>query len=447
MVPVSNMAFGKPAFDWVVFVFMLVCVIVMIVISLTPTMMVMLKNYRQGFNRSHLTIFHRHKATRMLLIISQSAIAMLLLAMSGMAARSYLDLFYKDIGIDDSSVLVTSAFYSWEIPDTKQVAIVHETLEALRSGNPDAKVAVYQGGNLFEKLTSMMPASYRFNNVPLVRQVLISPGFVRTVKGRLLAGREFNEKDRQGEVVLLNATLAGRLGWSPHEALGQIIESSGTPGQAATVVGVIGDFLNNTWEDDIVEPIVFEPITLGGNIARNIHIDYIVHPDVLRRTRNIEQIISKSAPETVIMRHTTWNKLLNSSASGKILASFIVVIFTIAAIVIVVTGIVNTVLFTITKRTREIAIHLALGAPTGRVFWFVTSDVVKAGITGLLFGVLVSWWIGKASAHFFYNGVQYHGLLELMTVAILMLLIIIVASLIPALRILRIEISRALVFE
>jgi ABC-type lipoprotein release transport system permease subunit len=108
---------------------------------------------------------------------------------------------------------------------------------------------------------------------------------------------------------------------------------------------------------------------------------------------------------------------------------------------------VNTILFTITRRTREIAIHLAMGATYSRVFWIVISDVVKAGLVGLLLGALASWWAGKASAHFFYTGARYHGLLELMTAIVLMLLIIVIASLVPALRILRIEINRALAAE
>jgi len=209
----------------------------------------------------------------------------------------------------------------------------------------------------------------------------------------------------------------------------------------------MGDFLNGSWEDENVEPRVFMPITQEGVVGRN-NINYIVHPDVLRRTGNIERIIHKLAPETMIRRHTTtWDKLLNASASGKILASFIVFIFTVAAIVIVVTGIVNTILFTITRRTREIAIHLAMGATCGRVFWIVASDVVKAGIVGLLFGGLASWWVGKASVHFFYNGARYQGLTGAVLMAVLLLLIIVAASLIPALRILRIEISRALAAE
>ena len=446
MVPVTNMAFGKPASGLIVFIFLLACMIVMIAVSLMPAFIAVLKNYRRGFNGSHLTLFRSNKVTRMLLIGSQAAIAMLLLAISNMAVRSYLDLFNKDIGINDSSVLVTTATYSRKIPIAQVGTIINETLEALRGGNPDARVAVYQG-ILFNNadLASFLPI--RFNSIIRRTSIgirFISPGFVRTVNGRILAGREFNAKDRPNEVALINTTLAGEVGWSPQEAVGQVFQRGD---YAMTVIGVMGDFLNKSWEDENVEPAVYMLINPEGEPGR-YNINYIVHPDVLRRTGNIERIIHKSAPETIITRHTaTWDRLLNSTASGKILASFIVVIFTVAAIVIVVTGIVNTLLFTITRRTREIAIHLAMGATYGRVFLIVINDVVKAGIIGLLFGGLASWWVGKASVHFFYNGLQYQGLPGLMLMAVLMLLIIITSSLIPALCILRIEISRALAAE
>ena len=438
MVPVTNMAFGKPASGWIVFVFLLACMIIMITVSLTPAVIVAFKNYKRGFNSSHLTMFHRHKSTRILLIISQAAIAMLLLAISNMAVRSYLDLFNKDIGVD-SNVLVTTAEYSLKITESQMGTLVNETLETLRGGNPEAHVAACFG-NLFGDIHLTLPYD---NMKQSVRSMFISPGFVRVVKGKILAGREFNDSDRPDDVVLLNNAYAKAKGWLPQEAVGQIIELMG---RTKTVIGVMGDFLNNSWEDDAIEPFVFLPITFykGSTLTS---INYIVHPDALRRTGNIEQIISKSAPETVISRYTTWNMLLNSSASGKILASFIVFIFTITAIIIVVTGIVNTILFTITRRTREIAIHIAIGATYIRVFWVVIRDVVKAGVAGLIFGTLASWWVGKITVHFFYNGARYHGLAELMLMAVLMLLIIITASLVPAFRILRIEISRALASE
>ena len=445
MVPVTNMAFGKPASGWVVFIFLLVCMVAMIVVSLTPAVIIILKNYGHGFRGSHLAMFRSHKAMRMMLIFCQSAIAMLLLAISNMAVKSYLELFNKDVGVDPG-VLITSVNYSLKIPDFQRGMIVNETLDILRGGNPNTRVAACTGALFYNTL---LLARYNFENVPAfsVRNMNISPGFVRTVNGKLVAGREFTEKDRFGEVILINASLAKARGWSSQEAVGQIVQSSSS-GKTATVIGVVGDFLNKSWEDDTVDLTVFQPFPHSidvDSIGQRVH--YITHPDSFRQVGNIEQAIYKVAPETVITRHTTWDSLLNSSASGKVLASFIVIIFTVAAVVIVVTGIVNTMLFTITRRTREIAVHLAMGATYGKVFWIVISDVVKAGVVGLLLGALSSWWIGRFTVHYFYNGVQYNGLLELVFAATLMLLIIIIASLIPALRILRIEISQALAAE
>jgi hypothetical protein len=57
MVPVANTAFGKPASGWIIFIFLLTCMIVMIGVSLTPAVMVVLKNFIRGFNGSHLTMF------------------------------------------------------------------------------------------------------------------------------------------------------------------------------------------------------------------------------------------------------------------------------------------------------------------------------------------------------------------------------------------------------
>jgi predicted permease len=447
IVPLTNMSFGEPASGWIVFFFLLTCMIFMVVASLTTAVIFVLKNYRQEFNKSNLTVFHSYKTTRMLLIISQAMIAMLLLAISNMAVRGYLELFNKDIGVD-SSVVVATAEYSLNSPDSKNAMAVYQTLEALRGGSPDSQAAVCVG-TFFSNALYVSP--YSFKGEMSGRVMYISPGFVNTVNGRLLAGREFNEKDRPGEVILINAALAGKAGWSPHESIGQVVQSawSGSgpawlSSASATVIGVVGNFLNNSWEDNDHEPTVFLPISPKGMIGSSVN--YIVHPDTLRRTgMNIEQTIYKFAPEAVITRYSTWYNLLNSSASGIILATFIVVIFAIAAIIIVVTGIVNTILFTITKRMREIAIHIAMGASTCRVFWLITSDVVKAGSVGLLIGALMSWWVGKASAHFFYNGAQYFGLLEIIVVSVLLLLIVIIASLLPALRILHIEINRALV--
>ena len=96
------------------------------------------------------------------------------------------------------------------------------------------------------------------------------------------------------------------------------------------------------------------------------------------------------------------------------------------------------------RRTRDIAIQIAIGAPSVRVFWFVMKDMVTAGIIGVLAGGIASWWAGKIVAHYVYHGEKYQNLAGLAIATCVMLVIIAAAALLPALRVLRIEPARAL---
>jgi ABC-type antimicrobial peptide transport system permease subunit len=85
-----------------------------------------------------------------------------------------------------------------------------------------------------------------------------------------------------------------------------------------------------------------------------------------------------------------------------------------------------------------------VGAPSYRVCWFVMKDMVIAGVAGALIGGIASWWAGKAVAHYVYNGEKYQNLTGLAIAAVIMLAIIAAASLLPALRALRVEPGRIL---
>jgi ABC-type antimicrobial peptide transport system permease subunit len=96
---------------------------------------------------------------------------------------------------------------------------------------------------------------------------------------------------------------------------------------------------------------------------------------------------------------------------------------------------------------RDIAIQIAIGAPSYRVCWFVVKDMVIAGIIGALIGGIASWWAGKAVAHYIYNGEKYQNLTGLAIATLIMLVIIAVSALLPALRATRIEPGRILNME
>jgi len=110
-------------------------------------------------------------------------------------------------------------------------------------------------------------------------------------------------------------------------------------------------------------------------------------------------------------------------------------------------GRISTITFIVARRTRDIAIQIAIGAPSYRVCWFVVKDMVIAGVIGALTGMTASWWAGKAVAHYIYNGEKYQNLTGLAIATVIMLAIITVSTLLPAWRAARVEPGRILNME
>ena len=442
-VPIKYLSFGRPVFGMETVIFLIIGTVVVISLSASFTIVVIGRNYWQGFSRRQWEVFHSHRWMRMLFTVGQTAIATLLLSVSYMAIRGYLDMFNKNIGVD-ANVRVVSVLPSPMFSDSAREITMQNTLNALRGGDTSAPVAFYSGtlfdgfiSNLF--FNSSSPASKMLKPGEPVQLTIVSPGFFRTVKARILAGREFNEQDND-EAVMLNETFVRRMGWSPMEAVGKSWSKNGV------VIGVVNDFPVSGWNNEVSLTFFVSSKMYSGNNTRST-VNYIIHPDALPRVGNIERVIMQIDPDAIITRNVKWSELLGESVRGQTFAAISVVFFTIVAIAIVVIGITNTVMFIIARRTRDIAVHVAMGAQSRHVCWFVMNDMVKAGICGVIIGGLASWWVGKMVAHFIYQGERYQNLSGLILMSLVMVMIIAVASLIPTLRALRIEPSRAFTLE
>ena len=452
MVPVKYLSLGRPIFGWYETVFLIAGTIVVAILSALAALVVIGRNYRREFSLGQFTVFHSQRWMRTLLTTGQVAIAMLLLSMSYIAVRGYLNMFSRDAGLD-LSVRVVSVSHSPAVSGslTERKSVIENTLKALRGGDTSAPVAVNMfglfGGSIsFSPFDSSSPVGrvMTMEEMPLISSALVSPGFLRTARIRLLAGRDFDEQDRGGE-VLINATFAQRMGWLPAEAVGQMLDSK------QVVIGVFDDFINTSWDEATslkyfrsLNSLFNSGVKYSGN---SFTANYIIHPTALSRTGSVERAVLQTDPDAVITSNANWGDLLSEPVRGQTFAAISIVLFTIAAIAIVVIGISNTVMFIIARRTRDIAIHVAIGAQTRHVCWFVVSDMVKAGIAGILAGGLASFWAGRTVALLIYNGDKYYNLTGLVLTSVAMIFVIALASLLPALRALRIEPSQALKLE
>ena len=441
-IPINPAAFGKPVFGAEAVVFLIIATLVVAIGGGLFAAAALARSYYKGFSHGIFAVFHSHRLARIMLTAGQTAIATILLSLSWMTVRGYIDLFSSD-PIVDTDARIVEVYVPPEMSFLEWYVFALDTLEALRGGDPDARV----GFIMDTVLRKNAPGSYNIQlhdgKTLTVNATRISQGLLRALKVGILAGRDFTEHDRD-DSIMINESLARRLGWSAREAAGrQITATSG----ARTVVGVVRDFPINALDDEI-SPMVFTPLyrrqTGSVVILRGTTLSLVIHPDAMARAGNIERTILRFNPKAVITKSAKWGDMRRDSVRGRTFTTFSVSIFSIAAIAIIVIGIVSTVTFIVARRTRDIAIQIALGAPSIRVCWFVMKDMVLAGVIGALIGGIASWWAGKAVAHYIYNGEKYQNLTGLAVATVVMLAIIAAASLLPALRALRVEPGRIL---
>ena len=435
-VPVKSEAFGLPVFNWETVVFLIIATFFVAAAGGLFAAVALARNYYKGFSHGTFAVFHSHRVPRILLTVSQTAIATVLLCLSWMTVRGYLDIYFRDPGVD-TSVRIVEVNISPRMSMTAMNDFVLDTLETLRGSDQNALIGGFRGSALNNMTSTTFLRSPEGIFLP-VSFMETSPGLLRILKTEILAGRDFTEQDRQG-VVLINESLARQMGWPVRESVGKQFMGMGS--NEETVIGVVRDFPTSAWDAE-VSSTVFRPLyrrQIVGGYAGRASFNFVIHPDAMARIGNVERTILRFDPEAVITRNAKWGELLGASVRGRTFATFSVTLFAIAAIAIVVIGIVSTITFIVARRTRDIAIQIAVGAPPIRVCWFVVKDMVIAGFSGALIGGLASWWAGKAVAHYVYNGEKYQNLTGLAIAAAIMLAIIAVAALLPALRALRVE--------
>ena len=459
MVPITHEAFGRPVFEREAVIFLIAATIAVMFASAAPSIAVLARNYYKGFSQGILAVFRSHRTLRFSLTVGQTAIATLLLCVSLMTVRGYSDIFFRDTGLNEKARIVSVSY-----PVHQRLAgmsvDVYDTLDVLGRGNPGIRAASLVAGSrgdVFDRkaplarqpvLEKTMMEQYGAPENSSLNLFSVTPGFFQTLDVKIIAGRDFNDDDLYERAVIVNEAFVRKMEWTPWEAIGREIYAGGT---IRVIIGVCGDFLTASWDSDIW-PEFYAPIHRGQIVRPSNRgmIHYIIHPDDLPRASNvgnIEKTLRDFYPDATITRNSSWGDVLGETVRERSFVTLCITLFAIAGIATVVTGIVGTVAFIVARRTRDIAIQVALGAPPVRVCWFVVKDMVIAGVSGALIGGLVSWWIGKAVAHYVYNGEKYQNITGLAIAAVIMLVIIAAAALLPALRALRIEPGRALNME
>jgi len=282
---------------------------------------------------------------------------------------------------------------------------------------------------------------------PRARFRSVSPGFFAALGIPLLAGRDFNEADRNGaeRVVIINRSIAEKM-FPGQDPLNQhlrwsdpIMKFVNISAEPRRIVGVVPDI-----DDERVDPkpvmTIYHPFEQeigGGRLFIHAKSDpYALVPAVTSIVRKMsnDQPVERAATLDDVRAEVLTPERLNTIVFGG---------FAVVALAISVIGVAGVLAFSVSARTREFGIRLAIGSQPGRLLTGVLVEgLVMAAlgvISGAIGGVVLYRIIGS-----YVEQIQFPGAIPIVASALVLLLAASTAALLPAARAARVDVMQAL---
>ena len=380
------------------------------------------------------------------LLVAQTALSVALLIGAGAFLRSLHRVTTMDLGFEaDRSLVSNLDFAGLGWTGGEQTRFVEEALARVRAV-PDVEAAsiatsaplrVAQGALLRTRPDGDWLKTP--NGSPLVNAV--SGDFFNAAGMRIVAGRAITEADRRIDpVVVVNEALANAA-WGGESPVGQCAYLSFAPTSCVRVVGVV----RNAYTFHLREahrPWMYVPLREGATDARVLLVR--VAGDVARTSRTVRTAIrgpvSASAPFVTI---EPLGDALDPQIRPWRLGSAVFTGFGAAAMLLAALGLYATVSYAVTQRTREIGVRVALGASPRSVLRLVLGDGVRIALVGVVLGLCASMsaapWLDKLLFD-----IPSHEPTVVLAVVVLLLMVAGLASVIPAIRAIRVPPTESL---
>ena len=398
---------------------------------------------------------------RRLLVAGEIALVFVLLAGAGLLLRSFAALRSIDPGFDASHLLTLSVSVAGQpsyIGDSREQ--LYRTLLDRIASTPGVRGAAMinhlpLAGDVWGTRLAIegRPAPRPGEETNAVFRVAL-PGYFQTLRIPLAAGRDFNVDDRAGRpaVILINDALARHEFGGAQAAVGKRlrIDSSDTRSEWLTVVGVVRNVRQGSWtssaENEIYLPFAQDPF--GFRDGREPHVTAMM---IAVRTTG-EPTTAANAVRAAIRgvdRHLPVSKMesmdevIAGATSQSRLETMLVGLFATVALVLSVVGIYGMVAYEVARRTREIGIRMALGASAAAVLKMVARENLPVAAGGIGAGMAVAMVASRMMESLLYQ-VQPGDPGTYSVVTVLVLLTIVLAAMVPALRAARTDPAGAL---
>ena len=385
---------------------------------------------------------------RGLLVVSEVALALVAIIGAGLFARSFQLARQIRPGFDPDHVLVSSLSLStagYSVPDRKQFCFrLRERLEA-QPGIVGVTYADYIplgfDSGPWEELDIQGYEKGRGENMQIYRNV-VAPGYFQVVGIPLLEGRDFTEQDDLSKaarpVMIVNQTFVRRY-FGGGYPIGRQVHGWG---KWFTVVGVVKDSKYHTL-NEAARPYFYVPFKQVYRADLGIAVYVRASGDLDQALATMRREVQSMDPNVGVYDAMPFAEFIGASLFVQKIAASLLTVLGMVALVLAAVGLYSVVAYSITQRTHEIGIRVALGAQSGDVLGLVLRQGMGLTAVGLLAGFLAAAAVTRLAAGLLVNvsptdPVIFGG------AALFLAVIALAASYVPALRATRIDPNSAL---
>ncbi len=375
---------------------------------------------------------------RNVFVVSEIALALVLLAGAGLLLKSFVQLLNVKPGFETGNLLTmmipaTGTRYNEDEP-TRQL---YQELVARVSALPGVEAA---------GVVSNLPLSGNGDRIgfhietkpqpnpadaPSVERYSITPDYLRTMHIGLLRGRGFTAQDSSDAplVVLISQSTAQRF-WPNEDPLGQRVRLGGGEGRWRTIIGIVPDVLHQGLEDG---PDVQAYVPHAQWVDGSMRLAVRTAADSNSVLAAIRREVKAVDPELSLSQIFTMEQLVTRTTGQRRFTLLLAGVFAALALLLAGLGIYSVIACSVAQRTRELGIRMALGAQTGDVLRLVIRQGMRLALIGTSLGLIAAWGVTRLMKSLLFN-VSATDPLTFAAIAGLLILVALFACWIPARR-------------
>ena len=390
------------------------------------------------------------KHARNMLVAAEIAITLMVLTGAGLLIRSFRTLQAVPTGFDPENVLTARLSLPTKYREVeKGVAFYDQTLQRVRQlpGVDSASMVI------FLPMTGMVSATrYWYDGrpdpppgqKPTTQVTAVEPDFFRTMRIPLKQGRLIDAHDgiKGQRVYVVNEAFA-RKAFPDGDALGKRITVQMGDSNAGEIIGIVGD-IRYTALTEPIQPTVYYAYTQLYFAFMHMVVRTSVPPETL--TNGVTAAVHAVDPELPLGAVRPLTEVLADSIARSRFTTMLLTIFAAFALVLAAVGVYGVMAYSVSQRTQEIGVRMALGARGRDVIRLIMKQGLGVVLTGMAIGLIGAYAVTRAMTKLLYE-TKPTDPITYISVAALLMITALIATYVPARRATRMNPVRALRYE